>query len=102
MQKFFDGKPPVRFTDCVMVFRHVYDQTHPERAMRDHDNIEVNMVSDIVALYVLPDDSPRVCTHYYCSAAGPEERTEIYIAETGFSDMAGRGKSLPGTGGDSV
>lgn len=79
MQKFFDGKPPVRFTDCVMVFRHVYDQTRPERAMRDHDNIEVNMVSDIVALYVLPDDSPRVCTHYYCSAAGPEERTEIYI-----------------------
>ena len=47
--------------------------------MRDHDNIETNMVTDIVAMYVLPDDHPAVCSHYYCSAAGEEERTEIYI-----------------------
>lgn len=38
MRKFFDGKPPVRFRDCVLAYRHVYDRSRPERAMRDHDN----------------------------------------------------------------
>lgn len=47
--------------------------------MRDHDNIEINMVSDIVAMYVMPDDGPQVCSHYYCSAGGTTERTEVYV-----------------------
>lgn len=46
---------------------------------RDHDNIEVNIVADIVALYTLPDDKPDVCNHYYCSAAAEKERTEVYV-----------------------
>ena len=79
MRRFFDGKPPIRFKDCVMVYRHVYDRSRPERRMRDHDNIETNMVTDIIALYVLPDDNPTVCSHYYCSAAGCEDRTEVYV-----------------------
>ena len=44
MRKFFEGKPPIRFRDCVLAYRHVYDRSRPERAMRDHDNIETNMV----------------------------------------------------------
>lgn len=79
MRDFFEGKPPIRFKDCVVAYRHVYDRSRPERAMRDHDNIETNMVTDIVAMYVLPDDSPAVCSHYYCSAAGCEDRTELYV-----------------------
>lgn len=79
MRIFFEGKPPIRFKDCVVAYRHVYDRSRPERAMRDHDNIETNMVTDIIAMYVLPDDSPAVCSHYYCSAAGCEDRTELYV-----------------------
>ena len=73
MRKFFEGKPR------VLAYRHVYDRSRPERSMRDHDNIETNMVTDILALYVLPDDHPAVCSHYYCSAAGSEDRTEVYV-----------------------
>lgn len=79
MKRFFDGKHPIRYRDCVLVFRHVYCRDRPERGMRDHDNIEVNAVADIVALYVLPDDHPNVTTHYYCSAQSSEDRTEIYV-----------------------
>ena len=67
LQEYFQKKEPVRFTDCVLVYRHVYDRNRPERRMRDHDNIETNMVSDIVAMYVMPDDAPTVCSHYECS-----------------------------------
>lgn len=62
-----------------MIFRHVYDRQRPERLKRDHDNIEVNKVADIVAMYVLPDDKPKICSHYYCSAAASEDRTEVYV-----------------------
>lgn len=79
MRDFFMGKEPVRFTDCVLAYRHVYDRSRPERRLRDHDNIEINMVSDIVAMYVMPDDGPKICSHYYCSAEGNEERTEVYV-----------------------
>ncbi|MBS5079333.1 MAG: DUF6100 family protein [Clostridiales bacterium] len=79
MRAFFEKRPPVRYQDCVLIYRHVYDRARPERKMRDHDNIEINMVSDIVAMYVMPDDSPAVCSHYYCSTAGQEERTEVYV-----------------------
>lgn len=79
MQEFFREKNPVRYSDCVLVFRHVYDRNRPERQKRDHDNIEVNMVSDIVAFYTMSDDGPGVCSHYYCSAEGAQDHTEIYV-----------------------
>lgn len=79
MRRFFAGKPPASYPDCVLIFRHIYDRGRPERAWRDHDNIEVNLVADIVALYLLPDDAPRRCAHYYCSAAGDRDRTEVYV-----------------------
>lgn len=79
MRRFFQTQPPVRYRDCVLIYRHVYSRDRPERQKRDHDNIEVNMVSDIVALYVMPDDSPKVCAHYYCSVSGTDDRTEVYV-----------------------
>lgn len=86
MQEYFQRKEPVRFTDCVLVYRHVYSRDRPERRMRDHDNIETNMVSDIVAMYVMPDDAPSVCSHYECSVVGEDDRTEVYVVpRTDFS-----------------
>ena len=79
MRDFFQNQPPVRFRDCVLAYRHVYSRDRPERRKRDHDNIETNMVSDIVALYVMPDDGPDICSHYACSAEGMEDRTEVYV-----------------------
>lgn len=79
MREFFMNQTPVRYNNCVLIYRHVYDAARPERQRRDHDNIEINMVSDIVAMYVMPDDGPSICSHYYCSAAGTEDRTEVYV-----------------------
>lgn len=79
MRNFFVNKNAVRYNNCVLIYRHIYDRNRPERKKRDHDNIEINMVSDIVAMYVMPDDGPSICSHYYCSTDGLEERTEIYV-----------------------
>jgi len=79
MQRFWQGKPPVRYPYNVTIFRHVYSRERPERRYRDHDNIELNRVLDVVALYVMADDAPLRCEHYYCSAPGSSERTEVYV-----------------------
>lgn len=79
MRRFFEGRVPASYSDCVLIYRHVYDKTRPERAWRDHDNIEQNMVTDIITLYLLPDDAPARCAHFYCSAAGPADCTEVYV-----------------------
>jgi hypothetical protein len=79
MRRFAQGNPPLRFGDCVLCFRHIYDRQRPERLFRDHDNIEVNVVVDILAAYLLRDDTPMQCAHYYCSAAGDADGTEVFM-----------------------
>lgn len=79
LEKFSHGKEKIRYRNCVLIFRHVYDGHRPEREYRDHDNIELNTVVDAIAMFFLVDDTPLECRHYYCSAAEDKERTEVYI-----------------------
>ncbi len=37
-------KPPVRYWNCVLIFRHIYEYNRPEREYRDHDKIKLNTV----------------------------------------------------------
>lgn len=67
------------FSECVIAYRHVYDEDLPEQQWRDHDNIELNFVTDIVAQYVMEDDAPKKCHHHYMSSAGSEAHTEVYV-----------------------
>jgi len=76
---YFKGKNRVYFSEGVIILRHVYGKDRPERQLRDHDNIEVKTAIDIMAMFVLVDDAPLRCPHYYCSAVGDGNRTEIYI-----------------------
>lgn len=96
---FFQGKPPVRISPCVLVFRHVYARDRPDRALRDHDNIETNMAADCVALYVMEDDGPTACSHYECTAQGDWERTELYVVpQAEFPQWLLSDKSMPEEG----
>ena len=79
MSDFFTGKQVEKFKDCTLVYLHTYDVNRPKREWRDHDNVEVNAVTDIVALFVMLDDSPHICEHYYASKSGTENRTEVFV-----------------------
>ncbi|MBD5583650.1 MAG: hypothetical protein HDQ88_01005 [Clostridia bacterium] len=99
MGKFFRDKKPKLQKDCVLIYRHVYHSTFPERQMLDYDNIEINMVTDILASYVLRDDGPSVCRHYYCSAKGTENRCEVYVVpQTDFEKWLKAEKKMPDEG----
>ncbi len=79
LSSFFKDKPYLKMRDVFIVYRHVYDEHYLERKMRDHDNIEINMVNDCISTFILEDDAPGICNHCYMSAVGNEERTEVYI-----------------------
>jgi hypothetical protein len=79
MKRFFEEEPRFHFSDCVIVFKHIYDSNRPEREYRDHDNIELNAVVDIIAQFVLDGDMPLRCFHFYCSAAGTTDHTEVTV-----------------------
>lgn len=73
--------------NIVFVVHHVYSPEREERRYRDHDNIELNVVVDIVTLYLLVDDSPIRCKHFYYSSSGETDHTEILlIPEDKFPD----------------
>lgn len=99
LRRFHSDKVPMRCANCVLIFRHVYNRSRPERAYRDHDNIELNMVVDAVALYAMKDDSALRCAHYYCSAVGSEDRTEVFVVpQSEFMDWLTAEKSFPKEG----
>lgn len=99
MHRFFQDTSPVQYDDCVIIYRHIYDPDTPERQYRDHDNIEINFVTDTVALFVMKDDAPLCCQHHYCSAAGTRERTEVYVVpETDFVYWYEASKDFPDEG----
>lgn len=99
MQQFFKNEYPVRFGDCVIIYRHVYNRNEPERQYRDHDNIELNFVTDTIALFVMTDDAPLRCQHHYCSAEGDAERTEVYVVPEGdFIKWYDAAKTFPEEG----
>ena len=59
MSQFFSKQPLIRYPKCVIIYRHVYARDRPERQYRDHDNIEINFVSDAVALSTAPPPVTR-------------------------------------------
>lgn len=79
LSKFFKNKVRDVPKQAVLVYRHVYEESHPEKQMRDHDNIEINQVSDCIVLWAMGDDSPKYCEHFYMSARGDKSRTEVYV-----------------------
>ena len=80
MKEYFRNHDPILYEDCFIAFKHIYDEKRPIRQWRDHDNIEVNIVTDIIALYTMYDDNPHNCSHLYCSVSGKKNKTEVYVA----------------------
>ena len=40
LERFFKNEFPVRFGDCVIIYRHVYAEGFPDRKKRDHYSIK--------------------------------------------------------------
>jgi len=72
----------------VIVFKHLY--TYDDRSWRDHDNMEVKTITDVLALLLLKDDSGKQLMRFECSQKGNIDQTIIYLVPScKFLDFIG-------------
>lgn len=69
-----------RLRDAIVTIRHNYLSDLPVRYIRDHDNIEVKKVLDVIGLYFLLEDNMAHCDLYYTAKPSDTYSTEIFIA----------------------
>ena len=69
------------FHDCVICFSQVYESEYPQERIRDHDNLEFKQLLDIIAAYVLVDDSGLLCDTHHMTERGDYRHTAIYVME---------------------
>lgn len=94
--EYFKSRDKLRLDACVLVVCHRYDRNRPERAYRDHDNIELNAVVDALALYALYDDGPLRCEHHYCSLQDDRDATTVLLVpQDAFTVCYTRIKTAP-------
>ena len=80
MDRFYRTQEYLKCCDeSVIVFKHVYHHERPGRLYRNHDNIEVSTVIDVLDMFRLMNDSALGCEHYYYSTAGDDDRTEVFV-----------------------
>lgn len=79
ISQFFIKQPPIRFTQCAVAYRNIYCKDRPERFYRDHDNIERKAVTDVLNRFVLTDDGPTLIHDHSYTAAGEDDRTEVFV-----------------------
>ncbi len=77
------GHPLPRFQHCVIAFSHIYDRSLSERRIRDYDNLELKQVQDVIAAFVLEDDTGALCDLYHTTELGEADSTRVSIMERG-------------------
>ncbi len=76
-----------RFWECVVCISHVYNSNLPDWCLLDYDNLQQKQLLDMIALYVMIDDSGLLCDAYNTTELGERDCTKVYIMEKKrFSD----------------
>ena len=81
LEEYGKEHPLPHFRECVVCFEQVYDQALPTRRVRDYDNLEEKQLLDVLAAFVMADDSGLLCDAYNTAALGERDCTRIYVME---------------------
>jgi len=86
-----------RFKHCVICITHVYDKTlFGKGRKRDHDNVEIKGIVDVINTFLLTDDNGSLCDIYNTSELSDEDITRIYVMKKDmFSEWVSRCKFQP-------
>lgn len=79
LSQYAKSHPMPQFQHCVVCFSHVYCQKLPERRVRDYDNLELKQLLDVVASFIMVDDSGLLCDAYNTTELGETDCTRISI-----------------------
>lgn len=86
LSRYSDGNPLKRYSHCVVCFSHIYCDDS-KRYIRDYDNLELKQILDVIAAFLMEDDSGLLIDAYNTTETGKTDCTEISVMEKRrFSD----------------
>ena len=74
----YSDQLPSKFSVCVLVYEHIYDQSRVHRFI-DHDNMELKHCQDVLEAAFLVNDTSSLCCAFQCSHRGAHDSTRIWI-----------------------
>ncbi len=83
LSQYAKSNPMPQFRHCVVCFSHVYCHEQPERRVRDYDNLELKQLLDVVASFIMVDDSGLLCDAYNTMELGETDCTRIFVMPQG-------------------
>ena len=85
--QYSDSHPLKRFKHCVVCFSHIYSAEFPKQNVRDYDNLELKQLLDVIATFIMEDDTGLLVDAYNTTEIGSADCTRISIMEKDrFSD----------------
>lgn len=82
LSRFAQEHPLPRFSHCVVCFSHIYCRELADRRIRDYDNLELKQFLDVVAPFVMVDDTGLLCDAYNTTELGDADCTCISIMDS--------------------
>lgn len=82
LDKYVQEHGVVRFPHSTVCFIMVYDRTLPERRIRDYDNLELKVVLDAVAAFLMDSDGGLLCDAYHSTELGETDCTRMFVMDS--------------------
>ena len=71
----------------MVCFSHIYSAEFPKQNVRDYDNLELKQLLDVIATFIMEDDTGLLVDAYNTTEIGIADCTRISIMEKErFSD----------------
>lgn len=68
-----------KYCECVVCFSHIYSQERSSRYVHDYDNLELKQILDVLASYIMVDDTGLLCDAYNTTEFGEKDCTRIFV-----------------------
>lgn len=70
-----------KFRECIVCFAHIYSQDLPSGRIHDYDNLELKQILDVLASYIMVDDTGLLCDAYNTTEFGEKDCTRIFVMQ---------------------
>lgn len=81
LSQYSDSHPLKRFKHCVVCFSHIYSADFPKQNVRDYDNLELKQLLDVIATFIMEDDTGLLVDAYNTTEIGESDCTRISVME---------------------
>lgn len=79
LSRYADDHNLKRYKHCVVCFSHIYSENFPRRNIRDYDNLELKQFLDVIATFIMVDDTGLLIDAYNTTEIGKSNCTEISV-----------------------